>query len=153
MGHGQSDAAWLIPVCVQLLPAIILGIGMMLFMPQSPRHLMNQGREEECLSTLAKLRQASPDDLLVRIEFLEVKAMRLFEVETAEMKYPQWQDGSFKSRFMIGLNDYKSLVTNWSLLKRTATAVCFQTVHTARCTNIDRPWSCSSSSGTVLMRK
>lgn len=85
---------------------------------------MNQGREEECLRTLAKLRQASPEDLLVRIEFLEVKAMKVFEDETAAKKYPQWQDGSFHSRFMIGLNDYKSLVTNKSLLKRTATAVC-----------------------------
>ncbi|RJE20171.1 transporter [Aspergillus sclerotialis] len=121
-GAGQSDAAWLIPVCVQLLPAIILAVGMLAFMPQSPRHLMNQGREEECLRTLAKLRQASPEDLLVRIEFLEVKAMKVFEDETAAKRYPQWQDGSFYSRFMIGLNDYKSLVTNRSLLKRTATA-------------------------------
>lgn len=85
---------------------------------------MNQGREEECLQTLARLRRAGPDDLLVRIEFLEVKAMKLFEVETAAKRYPQWQDGSFHSRFMIGLNDYKSLVTNKSLFKRTVTAVC-----------------------------
>lgn len=102
-------------------------------MPQSPRHLMNQGREEECLATLARLRRAAPDDLLVRIEFLEVKAMKVFEDETAAKKYPQWQDGSLHSRFMIGLNDYKSLVTNKSLFKRTATAV--RASHTARFNN------------------
>jgi len=27
-GEGQSDAAWLVPLCLQLFPAVILGIGM-----------------------------------------------------------------------------------------------------------------------------
>ncbi|KAJ5618651.1 hypothetical protein N7528_006762 [Penicillium herquei] len=121
-GDGQSRAAWLIPICIQILPAVVLAAGMMLFMPQSPRHLMNTGREEECLQTLARLRGASTDDLLVRIEFLEIKSLHLFEVETAAEKYPHLQDGSFSSNFKIGLNDYISLVTNKSLFKRTATA-------------------------------
>ncbi|PWY88228.1 MFS monosaccharide transporter [Aspergillus heteromorphus CBS 117.55] len=121
-GAGQSNAAWLIPICIQILPALILAIGMVGFMPQSPRHLMNLGREEECLQTLARLRGASTDDMLVRIEFLEIKALWMFEAETAKRKYPQYQDGSFKSRFMTGLNDYKSLVTNKSLFKRTTVA-------------------------------
>lgn len=96
---------------------------MMMFMPQSPRHLMNTGREEECLQTLARLRNAPPDDLLVRIEFLEIKSLYLFERETAAEKYPDWQDDSFSSRFKIGLHDYMSLITDKSLFKRTATAV------------------------------
>ncbi|OJJ78688.1 putative MFS monosaccharide transporter [Aspergillus glaucus CBS 516.65] len=121
-GSTQSIAAWEIPVCIQILPALLLAFGMMLFMPQSPRHLMNTGREEECLHTLARLRDTSADDLLVRIEFLEIKALRMFEVETAKKKYPQYQDGSFKSRFMIGVRDYMSLVTDRSLLKRTSVA-------------------------------
>ncbi|KAL2005099.1 hypothetical protein VTN00DRAFT_2949 [Thermoascus crustaceus] len=126
-GETQSDAAWLVPVCIQLFPAIVLALGMVLFMPQSPRHLMNRGREQECLETLAKLRRASPDDLLVRVEFLEVKALRLFEVETAARKYPQYQDGSFKSRFLIGFYDYLSLITNPSLFKRTIVACLIMT--------------------------
>lgn len=96
---------------------------MMMFMPQSPRHLMNTGREEECLATLARLRNAPPDDMLVQIEFLEMKSLYLFERQTAAEKYPNWQDDSFSSRFKIGLYDYLSLVTNKSLFKRTATAV------------------------------
>ncbi|KAJ5691920.1 Major facilitator superfamily domain general substrate transporter [Penicillium macrosclerotiorum] len=121
-GAGQSDAAWLVPICIQILPAVILAVGMMMFMPQSPRHLMNTGRDEECLQTLARLRNTSTDDLLVRIEYLEIKSLHLFEKETAAEKYPQWQDGSFKSRFQIGLHDYMSLVTNPSLFKRTSVA-------------------------------
>ncbi|EKV06741.1 MFS monosaccharide transporter, putative [Penicillium digitatum PHI26] len=121
-GATQSDAAWLVPVCIQILPAVVLAVGMMLFMPQSPRHLMNTGREEECLQTLARLRSAPPDDMLVRIEFLEIKSLYLFERETAAEKYPDWQDDSFSSRFKVGLHDYMSLITDKSLFKRTATA-------------------------------
>lgn len=86
---------------------------------------MNRGREEECLHTLARLRDAPVDDILVRIEFLEIKALRTFEVETARKKYPEYQDGSLKSRFMIGIYDYMSLVTDPSLFKRTTVAVGF----------------------------
>lgn len=93
-----------------------------MFMPQSPRHLINRGREEECLVTLARLRSTGTDDMKVRIEFLEMKALHEFEKQTAAAKYPQYQDGSFKSNFMIGFKDYASLVTNPSLFKRTIVA-------------------------------
>ena len=35
-GSTQSEAAWRIPLALQLVPAVILGIGI-LFMPFSPR--------------------------------------------------------------------------------------------------------------------
>ncbi|OKL61033.1 hypothetical protein UA08_03283 [Talaromyces atroroseus] len=127
-GEGQSDAAWLIPICIQILPGLVLAAGMLLFMPQSPRHLMNKGREDECLATLARLRGRPQDDVLVRVEFLEIKALRMFEVETSARKYPQYQDGSAKSNFMIALSDYTSLITNKSLFKRVTVAVCINLV-------------------------
>lgn len=122
-GDSQSNAAWLVPVCIQLIPSTILGVGMTVFIPQSPRHLMNIGREEECLEVLAKLRRVPVDDVQLRIEFLEIKALHMFEEEISRRRYPQYQDNSFKSNFMIGFLDYKSLLTNKSLFKRTATAV------------------------------
>lgn len=122
-GEGQSDAAWLVPICIQLLPSTILAVGMVAFMPQSPRHLMNRDREEECLQTLARLRNTSVDDIRVRIEFLEIKALRDFERIRVQEKFPQYQDGSFKSGFMIQYNDYLSLVTNKALFRRTVVAV------------------------------
>ncbi|KAF2773918.1 putative MFS monosaccharide transporter [Teratosphaeria nubilosa] len=126
-GDSQSNAAWLVPVCLQILPALILMAGMLMFMPQSPRHLINKGREQECLDTLARLRGVSTDELKVRIEFLEIKALREFEVIRAKEKYPRYQDGSFKSNFMIGLSEYASLVTNKSLFKRTMVACLIMT--------------------------
>lgn len=120
---GQSDAAWLIPICIQLVPSTTLAAGMLLFMPQSPRHLMNRGREQECLETLARLRSSTTDDIKVRIEFLEIKALRDFERLRAAEKYPNLQDGSFSSNFKMGINEYMSLLTNPSLRKRTLVAV------------------------------
>ena len=122
-GQSQSDAAWLIPICIQILPAVILALGMGLFMPQSPRHFINTGRDQECLETVARLRNKSIEDMGVRVEYLEMKALREFESETARVKYPQYQDGSLKSNFLIGVHDYMSLVTNSSLRKRTLAAV------------------------------
>lgn len=122
-GEGQSDAAWLIPICIQLLPSTILAAGMVLFMPQSPRHLMNRDREQECLDTLARLRSTTTDDIRVRVEFLEIKALRDFERMRLVEKFPQYQDGSFKSDFMIGYHDYLSLFTDKHLVKRTTVAV------------------------------
>jgi MFS family permease len=121
-GETQSNAAWLIPVCLQILPAVVLAAGFLLFMPQSPRHLINIGREEECLQTLARLRNKPTDDIGVQIEFLEIKALAEFERITAATKYPNLQDGSRMSNFKIGCYDYLSLVTNKSLLKRTTVA-------------------------------
>ncbi|KAI6997572.1 putative MFS monosaccharide transporter [Hortaea werneckii] len=122
-GAGQSEAAWLIPICIQLGPALVLAAGMIMFMPQSPRHLMNRGREQECLETLARLRSTTIEDIRVRIEFLEIKAVREFEVMTARERYPHLQDGSLKSNFLIGCKDYASLITNKGLFKRTTVAV------------------------------
>lgn len=145
-GPSQSDAAWLVPICIQLLPSTVLAAGMMLFMPQSkcaraapfpeqvmfiiliehclgPRHLMNRGREQECLDTLARLRSTTTEDIKVRIEFLEIKALREFEKARLAETFPQYQDGSLSSTIKRGLHDYASLITNKSLLKRTIVAV------------------------------
>lgn len=96
---------------------------MLFFMPQSPRHLINTGRDEECLQTVANLRRKPVDDIGVRVEYLEMKALHQFELFVSRRKYPQYQDGSLKSRFMMGLKDYASLITNPSLFKRTSVAV------------------------------
>jgi len=120
-GKGQSEAAWRIPLALQLVPALSLGIGI-LFMPFSPRWLVNQGRDEEALSVLVRVRSLSADHELIQVEFLEIKAQCLFEKEISEIKYPQYQDGSFMSNFKLGLMDYASLISNRGLLYRLAIA-------------------------------
>jgi sugar porter (SP) family MFS transporter len=120
-GVTQTEAAWRLPIALQLAPALILGIGV-LFMPFSPRWLVNQGRDEEALQVLSSTRNLPPDSDLIQIELLEIKAEHLFEQETKALHFPQYQDGSFASNFKLGFHDYLSLLTTKSLLYRTVVA-------------------------------
>lgn len=86
-GVTQSEGAWLVPLTLQLFPAVVLFVGM-LFMPFSPRWLMHHGREEESRRTLATLRGLSPDSQLIDIEFLEIKAQSIFEKRTVARNFP-----------------------------------------------------------------
>ena len=71
----EGSASWRIPLGVQLIPGIALAIGCV-FLPPSPRLLVAQGRNDEALKTLARLRlrselEAQDDPLLqVRIRCL-----------------------------------------------------------------------------------
>ncbi|KAK9471898.1 general substrate transporter [Dipodascopsis tothii] len=121
-GDGQSKAAWIIPIAIQIGPAIVLAVGI-LFMPQSPRWLMDQGLEDECLATISRVRRLPVDSELVVLEFLEIKAQHMFEVETSREMFPDYQDGSFKSSFLLGLHAYGRLWTNPATRKRTVVAV------------------------------
>ncbi|KAL5486301.1 hypothetical protein ACEPAI_7347 [Sanghuangporus weigelae] len=116
-GPTQHEAAWRIPLALQLVPAIILGAGI-LFMPYSPRWLVNQGRDDEALAVLSSARRLPPDSDLVQIEYLEIKAQYLFEKETSEIKFPQFQDGSRKSNFKLGVHAYMSLLQTKTLFLR-----------------------------------
>lgn len=86
-GTIQSDAAWLVPLCLQLVPALLLGIGM-LFMPFSPRWLISRERESEARRVLSNLRSLSQDHDLIEIEFLEIKAQSLFEKRSLAEQWP-----------------------------------------------------------------
>ena len=86
-GASQSDAAWLVPLCLQLVPGLALGIGM-IFMPFSPRWLIHHGREAEARHVLSSLRNLSEDHELVELEFLEIKAQSVFEKRTTAEKWP-----------------------------------------------------------------
>ncbi|PWN32687.1 general substrate transporter [Meira miltonrushii] len=121
-GDTQSNAAWLLPITLQLVPAFILAVGM-LFMPQSPRWLMDHDREEECLEVLSSIRRKEKQNPLIQLEFLELKAQKLFERRLSLHDYPDLQDDSFKSKFKLQVAQYASLVSNPSNRKRTFVAI------------------------------
>ncbi len=86
-GQSQSDASWLVPLALQLFPALILLVGMV-FMPFTPRWLVHHGREEEARKTLATLRSMPIDHELIELEFLEIKAQSIFEKRTVAANFP-----------------------------------------------------------------
>ncbi|KAJ6513211.1 general substrate transporter [Mycena sanguinolenta] len=118
-GPTQKEAAWRLPLALQMVPAVILGVGI-LWMPFSPRWLVNQGRNDEALAVLSHARGMPEDSDLVQIEFLEIKAQYLFEKETSEKRFPKYQDGTFSSDFKLGFFAYLSLLRERSLLYRVA---------------------------------
>ncbi|KAB5589300.1 quinate permease [Ceratobasidium theobromae] len=116
-GSTQSEAAWRIPLALQLVPALILGVGV-IFMPYSPRWLVAQGRDEEAIKVLCLTRELPEESDLIQIEYLEIKAEVLFEAELEQVRYPQYQDGTLSSRIKLGASKYKSLLTNRTYLVR-----------------------------------
>jgi len=120
-GETQSDAAWLIPLCLQLFPALILFVGM-IFMPFSPRWLLHHGREAEARKTLASLRNLSQDHDLIELEFLEIKAQSMFEKRSVAEHFPHLSDGSAWSTVKLQFVAAASLFKSKAMLRRVALA-------------------------------
>ncbi|OBT77674.1 hypothetical protein VF21_03693 [Pseudogymnoascus sp. 05NY08] len=73
MSTSKSDAGWIIATALQVLPAIIILVGIP-FTPNSPRWLVSKDRSEEALSVLQKLRRE--EDVANGICEFELAALR-----------------------------------------------------------------------------
>ncbi|KIY74209.1 MFS monosaccharide transporter [Cylindrobasidium torrendii FP15055 ss-10] len=82
-----SSLSWRIPLAVQIIPGVILGLGCII-LPPSPRLLVLEGSLDEAQTILARLRGRSTDDPLVKLELLEmqVEATLIRRTTTAESK-------------------------------------------------------------------
>lgn len=104
-GHtclGEKTVSWRIPLALQLIPAWILFFGMF-FLPFSPRWLMMKHRDEECISSLSKLRRLGPEDPLLRAEYLEIKAAVLFDEETEAELHANTKFGAWRALFSANM--------------------------------------------------
>ncbi|KAI1254755.1 hypothetical protein MGN70_003770 [Eutypa lata] len=117
----QQDTAWLVPICLQLLPAVILFVGM-IFMPFSPRWLLHHGREDEARRILASLRGLPPDNELVELEFLEIKAQSQFEKRTVAEAFPHLREQTHWNTFKLQFVAIKSLFQTKAMFKRVIVA-------------------------------
>ncbi|KAM0721358.1 hypothetical protein Q7P37_002282 [Cladosporium fusiforme] len=116
-GEDQSNAAWLVPICLQIAPGLVLLVGMF-FMPFSPRWLVHHGREDEARKVLASLRGLSLDDELVNVEFLEIKADSLFEKRSLAEKFPHLQQQTAWNVFKLQFIAIASLFKTKAMFKR-----------------------------------
>ena len=64
VGYGcqylEGNTQWRLPLGLQLAPALLLLLGSF-FMPQSPRWLLEHGRDEEALAVVRKLHGTTPE--------------------------------------------------------------------------------------------
>ncbi|VUC25583.1 unnamed protein product [Clonostachys rosea] len=117
----QKDAAWLVPICLQILPAVILFVGM-IWMPFSPRWLIHHDREEEARANLASLRELSLDHELIQLEFLEIKAQSLFEKRSIAEKFPTLQQQTAINTIKLQFAAVKSLFESKAMFRRVIVA-------------------------------
>ncbi|KAI4703463.1 hypothetical protein J4E89_010039 [Alternaria sp. Ai002NY15] len=114
---GQQEAAWLLPLALQLAPAVLLGAGM-IFMPFSPRWLVHHGREAEARRVLANLRSLPQEHELIELEYAEIRAQSLFEKKSLAERFPHLQDMSALSVFKLQFVAIGSLFTTRGMFKR-----------------------------------
>jgi MFS family permease len=69
----SDNRQWRIPLGIQIIPAVLLATLIFVF-PESPRWLMDKGKQEECLKTLARLHSnGNVDDAWVRAEMEQIQ--------------------------------------------------------------------------------
>jgi MFS family permease len=114
---GQKDAAWRVPLALQIFPALVLGIGM-LFFPESPRYYCMRDNDQAGISALARVRRTNPDDETIKKEYLAIKAEVMFEEAFNREKFPG------KSGISLYLSSYTTLFSTRPAFKRTAIGCC-----------------------------
>lgn len=67
-----SSVQWRFPLAFQVLPALILLVGL-LWMPESPRYSIETGKEEEGMRVLRKLHFDGLNEEWIQSEFLSIK--------------------------------------------------------------------------------
>ncbi|CAG8496769.1 9192_t:CDS:10 [Acaulospora morrowiae] len=88
-GEINSPQQWRIPLWVQCVPAAVLALGIV-FLPRSPRWLLDYDRNDEALTVLSKLRaNGDKNDPAVISEYNEIKDNIRFERENASKGYAE----------------------------------------------------------------
>ncbi|GLB10242.1 hypothetical protein AtubIFM57258_006644 [Aspergillus tubingensis] len=100
---GQSEASWRLPLAIQIIPALTLGIGM-LFFPDSPRWLLMQERDDEALRALSRLRRQATSNPDLTNEYLEIKASIMLENSFARERFPDLSGFRLHAAQFMGCN-------------------------------------------------
>ncbi|KFZ13135.1 hypothetical protein V502_06758 [Pseudogymnoascus sp. VKM F-4520 (FW-2644)] len=130
---GRTAASWItygtryipnewqfrLPFVIQIVPAVALAI-IFTWMPESPRWLAYQGRNEECLQILQKLREVPNDDPRITAEFFDILAEAKFHHEVQEERHGNMKDKTLLQSIWIEIATFGDLYRHRTL-KRTLT--------------------------------
>ncbi|GJJ12899.1 hypothetical protein Clacol_007145 [Clathrus columnatus] len=100
----NGKASFRIPWGLQAIPAIVLSIGMLWF-PESPRWLIDHGREAEALEILADVHaHGDANNDLVQLEFAEIKEQVQFEQKEGAKSYADLLKPGIARRVFLGMS-------------------------------------------------
>ncbi|KAJ4410129.1 high affinity glucose transporter [Didymella pomorum] len=99
----QGEKAFRVPWGIQMLPAVILAIGLV-FLPESPRWLARKDRWEEAHQVLTLVHgKGDPDSPFVALEMAEIKQMIEFERQNADVSVKELFKPNMLNRLHIGI--------------------------------------------------
>ena len=99
----SSSLQWKIPVAVQLIPGVLLFLGMLLI-PESPRFLVERGRVSEAETAVSWLRRQSIDNSAVVEEVNELKnSLDLDQLAVESGFWEQLREPSLQKRLGVGI--------------------------------------------------
>ncbi|EUC49713.1 hypothetical protein COCMIDRAFT_32930 [Bipolaris oryzae ATCC 44560] len=78
--HSGTRLQWQLPTGLQLVPAVIWGIGI-LFTPESPRFLLSKSKRTEALQVLCRFRNLPADHPYIVAEFAGIEHQLNLEIE------------------------------------------------------------------------
>lgn len=79
-GVDHDDRQWRVAMGIQLIPGVLMCL-MIPFVPETPRYLINFGKDAQGLKNLTKLRKLPEDHSYVQTEYQEILAQVHFEQE------------------------------------------------------------------------
>lgn len=101
--HIHGEASWRIPIGLQLIPTLALHFTMY-FMPESPRWLVQQDRQQDALQVLARLHSnGNRDNPYVRAELAEITTRIQWEKSNPPPSYTSMVFGSDARRTWLAI--------------------------------------------------
>ncbi|ELU45928.1 sugar (and other) transporter domain-containing protein [Rhizoctonia solani AG-1 IA] len=107
VGYGcqyiDNEAQWRIPLAIQVVPAILLLVGMF-FLPFSPRWLVEKGRNEEAFQVIQRLHGNEQNAELIKLEFADmVEQIKHEKVNMSSKLSDLWATKSMLKRTLTGV--------------------------------------------------
>ncbi|CAF0749174.1 unnamed protein product [Didymodactylos carnosus] len=101
---GSNNLSWRLPLALQIVPALILGIGI-IFFPFSPRWLLDHNRDREAIQVLARIRTVYRDEQDPRVlqEYEEIKHEIKMEREQSVRSYIDLLRYPLRRRLLLGV--------------------------------------------------